>query len=144
LQQALRHAPQFSGRFFKNPQNPEAVQYQPKSENPILSTENIPILCFARETNRVGGTEMDGMADAIWNMAAVIEAFGLQHLRSLQYDPLIVLDMEPPPANPALSADYCVGWAKAIVEEADERCRSVVGTLRPVTIRAASFAIVKL
>src|SRR5438128_6316182 len=104
---ALGVSPAFFGRYFKNPQNREDVQYQSRTENPILHTRNIPVLCLARQTARVTGKEADGIADAVWNMAAVIEAFGLLHLHGLGFDPLIFLDTEP---ESPLSADYYYGW----------------------------------
>jgi hypothetical protein len=114
IQQAthvLGAKPVFMGRYFKNPQNPEAVQYHGRVENPILRAAGIPVLCLARQTPRVGGTKEDGIADAVWNMAAIIEAFGLAYLHGLGYDPLVFLDVEP--ATP-MSATYYAGWADAL------------------------------
>jgi hypothetical protein len=110
----LREKPQFMGRYFKNPQSPDTIQYQPDDENNVLRTAGIPILCLARQTARVGGSQLQGATDAVWNMAAIIEAFGLKYLHGLGYDPLIFLDTEPPPDNPALNADYYYGWANAL------------------------------
>jgi hypothetical protein len=110
--QVLRRHPQFLGRYFKNPQNPDPTQYSGKAENHLL--QGLPVLCFARQTARVNGTRIDGTSDAVWNMAAVIEAFGLNYLHGLGYDPLILLDTEPPPANPTLTAEYYTGWSAAL------------------------------
>jgi hypothetical protein len=109
--QVLGMKPVLMGRYFKNPQNPEAVQYHGRLENPILQTADVPILCIARQTPRVKGTKEDGIADAVWNMAAIIEAFGLSYLHGLAYDPLVFLDVEP---QTPLSANYYAGWADAM------------------------------
>jgi hypothetical protein len=109
--QALGNKPAFLGRYFKNPQNPETVQYQFGTENAVLREAAIPILCLARQTARVGGTSEDGIADAVWNMAAIVEAFGLKYLNGLGHDPIVFLDTEP---ETTLSSDYYLGWAGAL------------------------------
>jgi hypothetical protein len=109
--QVLGAKPVFMGRYFKNPQNPEVAQYHGKVENPILRGAGIPVSCLARQTPRVGGTKEDGIADGVWNMAAIIEAFGLSYLHGLGYDPLVFLDVEP---QTPMSATYYEGWADAL------------------------------
>jgi hypothetical protein len=114
IQQATRvlgNKPAFLGRYFKNPQNPESVQYQFGTENAVLRAAGIPILCLARQTARVGGTLQDGIEDAVWNMAAIIEAFGLTYLHGLGCNPIVFLDTEP---RTTLNADYYYGWASAL------------------------------
>jgi hypothetical protein len=111
--QLLRAPPAFFGRFFKGPHNPSPIQYQPAQENPVLRAHGIKVLCIARQTNRIGGTSADGVADAVNNMAALVDAFGASYLASLGMAPLIFLDTEPSP-NPTLSAAYYAGWAGAL------------------------------
>ncbi len=112
--QLLRGPPAFFGRYFKGPHNSSPVQYQAGTENPILSAHNIPVLCIARQTNRVGGSNADGVADAVNNMSAVVTSFGADYLAGLQFEPLIFLDTELGDNQPSLSADYFHGWADAL------------------------------
>lgn len=107
----LGSQPAFFGRYFKGPHNPSPIQYQPSQENPVLHAAGIRVLCIARQTNRVVGTESDGVADAVNNMSAVVTAFGADYLASLAVEPLIFLDTEP---QTPLNAAYFVGWAGAL------------------------------
>jgi hypothetical protein len=112
--QLLRGPPAFFGRYFKGPHNPNPIQYQAGVENQVLSAHNIPVLCIARQTNRVGGSNADGVADAVNNMSAVITSFGADYLAGLGFEPLIFLDTELGDNQPSLSADYFHGWADAL------------------------------
>lgn len=113
----LGSKPLFFGRYFKGPHNPSPIQYQPAQENTVLSASNIRVLCIARQTNRVGGSAADGVADAVNNMAAVVDAFGAAYLIGLQLEPLIFLDTELSSSQPTLSTDYYSGWAGALREQ---------------------------
>jgi hypothetical protein len=110
----LRSPPSFFGRYFKGPHNPSPVQYQPQQENPVLSAAGIRVLCIARQTNRVGGSSADGVADAVNNMSAIVTAFGAEYLAKIAIEPLIFLDTEP---QTPMSTDYFVGWAGALREQ---------------------------
>jgi hypothetical protein len=107
----LGNPPAYFGRYFKGPQNPSPVQYQPNAENAVLHTAGIRVLCIARQTNRVVGTDKDGVADAVNNMAAVVAAFGPEYLATLGFEPLLFLDTEP---QTPMSAAYFSGWADAL------------------------------
>jgi hypothetical protein len=113
----LGASPAFFGRYFKGPHNPSPIQYQAAQENPILSARNIPLLCIARQTNRVGGSEKDGVADAVNNMSAITSAFGTNYLMGLGFDPLVFLDTEFGIGETTLSSDYYHGWAGALREQ---------------------------
>jgi hypothetical protein len=113
----LGEAPTFFGRYFKGPYNPSPIQYQPNQENPFLNAQHLRVLCIARQTNRVGGSRDDGVADAINNMSAIVDAFGPNYLRSLNYHPIVFLDTELSDTQPTLSADYFLGWAGALREQ---------------------------
>jgi hypothetical protein len=113
----LGSRPLFFGRYFKGPHNPSPIQYQGNQENPVLSANNIRVLCIARQTTRVGGSAADGVADAVNNMAAVVDAFGAAYLAGLNFEPLIFLDTELSSSQPTLSADYYSGWAGALREQ---------------------------
>jgi hypothetical protein len=54
------------------------------------------------------------VADAVNNMAAVVDAFGAAYLDSLDFEPLIFLDTELSPSQPTLSAEYYSGWSGAL------------------------------
>src|SRR5258705_8507085 len=88
----LAEPPAFFGRYFKGPHNPSPVQYQAAQENPILSARHLRVLCIARQTNRVGGSTADGVADAVNNMSAIASSFGAVYLAGLGFHPLIFLD----------------------------------------------------
>jgi hypothetical protein len=107
----LSNQPRFFGRYFKGPHNPSPIQYQSGEENSVLHAAGIRVLCIGRQTNRVGGTNQDGVADAVNNMSAVVSAFGADYLASLGFEPLMFLDTEP--ENP-LSVSYFLGWAGAL------------------------------
>jgi hypothetical protein len=106
--------PLFFGRYFKGPHNPSPIQYQPAEENSVLHAQHIPVLCIARQTNRVGGTQTDGVTDAVNNMTAVASAFGIDYLMGLGFNPLIFLDTEP---DVSLSVDYYLGWSEALLTQ---------------------------
>ncbi|MGY4512104.1 hypothetical protein [Bradyrhizobium sp. USDA 3650] len=107
----LGSKPSFWGRYFKGPQDTGSVQYKATIENPILRAHGIPVLCIARQTNHVGGSEADGRTDGARNAAAIVEAFGLQYLTHRGSKTLIFLDVEP---EHPLSADYYFGWSEAV------------------------------
>lgn len=113
----LGNRPHFFGRYFKGPHNPSPIQYQPQSENEVFARRGLRVLCIARQTNRVGGSFADGVADAVNNMAAIVTAFGASYLASLNTEPLIFLDTELSETQPTLSADYYKGWSTALREQ---------------------------
>lgn len=113
----LGEEPAFFGRYFKGPHNPSPVQYQPSQENAFLNAKRLRVLCIARQTNRVGGSSEDGVADAINNMSAIVDAFGASYLKSIGYDPVVFLDTELSDTQPTLSAEYFRGWAGALREQ---------------------------
>ena len=106
--------PAFFGRYFKGPHNQNPIQYQPAIENPVLHKLDIRVLCIARQTNRVGGSMSDGVADATKNASAIATAFGPDHLGSLGFAPIVFLDTEP---QQPLSADYFVGWSHGMIDQ---------------------------
>jgi hypothetical protein len=109
----LGGAPMFWGRYFKGKNNPDDAQYKGALENGILRTNNISVLPVGRQTNHVSGGEQLGRTDGKNNADALVEAFGLDYLRSRTIRALVFLDVEP--ENP-VSPDYYFGWASAIVE----------------------------
>lgn len=107
---ALGSVPQFVGRYFKGPGNTDPIQYQPASENAILHQVGLRVLCVARQTNKVGGSQASGATYGNQHASAVVAAFGHAYLAGLGYDPIIFLDVEP---APPLSVEYWTGWSSA-------------------------------
>ncbi|MDN7569963.1 hypothetical protein [Burkholderia contaminans] len=110
----LGNRPAFWGRYFKGPHNPSPIQYQAGQESSLLFNSGIRVLCIARQTLRVGGSASDGTSDAIKNMAAIVDSFGLSYLKGLGIAPLIFLDVEP---DTPLSAEYFTGWSAALLQQ---------------------------
>jgi hypothetical protein len=111
--------PTFWGRYFKKPgdTDPGDDQYKFKKENAILQKNGIKLLPIARQTNHVGGTEDLGKTDGKNNAQAIVEALGADYLIQSGPELLVFLDTEPERSGPALSYDYYVGWASALIAE---------------------------
>jgi hypothetical protein len=114
--------PQFWGRYFKGPGDPNPAQYQPHKENAVFSAAGIPILPIARQTTHVGGSEAAGATDARNNIAAINAAFGGTVLAARPVPLLVFLDVEP--SHP-LSAAYYTGWSREIAASSSKLAPAV-------------------
>jgi hypothetical protein len=106
--------PLFWGRYFKRPGFLE--DYQPKSENAILSENNIRLLPIARQTGNVGGSTTQGAQDGMLNVEAFVQSLGADYLGGIGGEMLMFLDVEgTSEQNPNLSIDYWIGWSTAVL-----------------------------
>lgn len=115
----LGQAPQFWGRYFYAPGQKNAAgmrdTHYSAAENAMLRANNIRVLPIARQTAHVGGTAIQGQADAKANVDAIYEVFSPAYLAGADPDVLVFLDVE---ADISLSADYYKGWSEALEQRA--------------------------
>ncbi|WP_095089001.1 hypothetical protein [Mesorhizobium sophorae] len=109
----LGKSPTFWGRFFKGPGNTSPIQYQPTVENTFFSQRGIRVLPIARQTNNVGRSERLGYVDGQRNGAAVLAAFGANHLARMADGIRVFLDVE---RYGPMSPSYYEGWSKGLID----------------------------
>jgi len=111
-QKIMGRMPRFWGRYFQG--NTNSGEYLRAVENPPLRKAGIRVLPISRQTNRVNGTQQVGQELGSLHARDVLLTFGESYLASQQVDGFyIFLDVEP---NPPLSADFYLGWSKAVIQ----------------------------
>lgn len=121
-------APLFWGRYFKRPGNTSTEQYQAARENKALHDRNIRLLPLARQTGNVGGNRARGQQDGARNVDAYLASLGVDYVKSQGSAFVMFLDTEPRP-GPAMSVNYYVGWAGAVIERSRELTAGAVTVL---------------
>jgi hypothetical protein len=113
---ALGVTPAFWGRYFTSTEETGTVEYRHVTEDPVLAPANIRVLPIARQTNKVGGTLAQGVADGQANAADLLATFGEDYLASQGGQFLVFLDVEGPgpTGQPSLSSDYYRGWTQGL------------------------------
>jgi hypothetical protein len=108
--------PVFWGRYFKRPGFSD--DYSPAIENATLHANGIRLLPIARQTGRVDGSTADGETDAVRNVDAFVDAFGVSELEKTP-ELLMFLDVEgtnTDATDPDLSKEYWAGWSRRLIE----------------------------
>lgn len=126
--------PPFWGRYFGGP-----YAYDAATENTPLAESGVQLLPIADQTNHVGGTEQQGVADAQANVEALVATFDPGYLASLGGQFLVFLDVEGTPqnGNPSLALDYYLGWAATLVSYSSGQTNGAVTLLPAVYARQA-------
>jgi hypothetical protein len=112
---------QFMGRYFKGPGNTDGVQYQPAAENPLLHGAGMKLMPFARQTNHVNGSLVQGQTDARHNVDAYFAAIPAAEVDAQGGKAFLFLDIEPPGDGPDVSVAYYQGWAGAVLAHSQGR-----------------------
>lgn len=135
--QQFGQAPLFWGRYFTSPTTSGEVEYRHSSESPILAQHNIRLLPVARQTENVGGSQQQGVSDAQFNVADVLDTFGQEYLTSQGGQFLLFLDVEGSPStgSPSLALDYYLGWAQTLVSYSRSQTNNAVTILPCVYAR---------
>jgi len=108
--------PVFWGRYFTSVATKGTIEYNHAAENAVLHAEGIPVLPVCRQSENVGGTTAQGLADGQANAQDFITTFGLSVLLAQGNVFYMFLDVE---ANPSLSLDYYTGWVQGLAQMAD-------------------------
>jgi len=111
----LGSTPAFWGRYFTSASTAGGTEYRHAIENPLLNGAGIRLLPVARQTENVGGTAEQGVADGIANARDFIVTFGLSLLVAQGGSFCFFLDVE---GEPSLSAAYYTGWTQGLAQEA--------------------------
>lgn len=119
--------PAFWGRYFTSPQTAGNVEYRHALESAALNAAGIPVLPIARQTLNVGGTALQGAADAAANTADFLATFGADALAAQGSTFFMFLDVE---GAPSLSVDYYTAWAQALAQSSSDATGGQV-TFRP-------------
>jgi hypothetical protein len=119
--------PAFWGRYFTSPETTGSVEYRHALESLALNAAGIPVLPIARQTVKVGGTALEGSADAKANAADLLATFGADALAAQGDTFFMFLDVE---GAPSLSVDYYTAWAQALAQSSSDVTGGQV-TIRP-------------
>jgi hypothetical protein len=120
-------APVLWGRYFKSAAHAGSAEYRHAIENQPLHDAGIRVLPIAQQTDRVGGTQDDGAADARDNAEDLILTFGKDYLAAQGGQFLMVLDVEQ---TLSLTEDYYRGWASTLIAHSQAFSQGMV-TLKP-------------
>ncbi|HEX4952423.1 MAG TPA: hypothetical protein VF017_03375 [Thermoanaerobaculia bacterium] len=117
--QLFGRTPVLWGRYFTSATTSGTVEYHHATESSVLAQYGIRLLPIARQTENVGGSKDQGVADAQGNVVDVVDSFGASYLSSLGGQFLMFLDVEgvPSSGSPSLSLDYYLGWAETLVAQ---------------------------
>lgn len=105
--------PRFWGRYFQG--NTRDGEYLHKQENKPLHDAGIRVIPISRQTNKVGGTQQDGMELGTSHAKDVLATFGEDYLVSQGDSFYIFLDVEGVDGQPSLSKEFYLGWSNAVV-----------------------------
>jgi hypothetical protein len=128
--------PAFWGRYFTSPQTKGSVEYRHALESAELNASGIPVLPIARQTLKVGGTAVQGAADAEANAADLLASFGADNLAAQSDTFFMFLDVE---GAPSLAVDYYTAWAQALAQTSSDATGGKV-TIRPCIYAAQGDA----
>ena len=120
-------APVLWGRYFKSATNSGWAEYRHATENQPLHDAGIRVLPVAQQTDRVGGSQDDGAADATANAEDLILTFGKDYLVSQGGQFLMVLDVEQ---TLSMTEGYYRGWASTLIAHGQEYTQGAI-TLMP-------------
>ncbi len=104
--------PRFWGRYFQG--NTRDGEYLHADENNPLHDAGIRVIPISRQTNKVGGTEQDGMELGTSHAKDVLATFGEDYLVSQGDSFYIFLDVEGVDDQPSLSKEFYQGWSNAV------------------------------
>jgi hypothetical protein len=91
----------------------------------VLAPAGIRVLPIARQTNKVGGSRAEGVADGLANGSDVIETFGEDYLEAQGAKFFVFLDVEGSGVS-HLSSDYYTGWVAGL-SQASQRVTFLPG-----------------
>jgi peptidoglycan hydrolase-like protein with peptidoglycan-binding domain len=112
--QLMGTSPQFWGRYFQG--NSRDGEYLHKQEDKPLHDAGIRVLPISRQTNRVNGTQQDGMVLGTSHANDVLVTFGEDYLAAQGNSFYIFLDVEGVGGQPSLSKEFYQGWSKAVTQ----------------------------
>lgn len=107
-------SPRFWGRYFQG--NTREAEYLHKLENKPLHDALIRVLPISRQTNKVGGTHLDGVELGTSHAKDVLDTFGEDYLASQGDGFYFFLDVEGVDEQPSLSKEFYKGWSEAVVQ----------------------------
>jgi hypothetical protein len=112
--QLMGTSPRFWGRYFQG--NSRDGEYLHKQEDKPLHDAGIRVLPISRQTNRVNGTQQDGMVLGTSHANDVLVTFGEDFLDSQGDGFYIFLDVEGVDGQPSLSKEFYQGWSQAVAQ----------------------------
>ena len=112
--------PAFWGRYFTSVGTTESVQYCAEENGP-LNAAGIRLLPIGWQTEKVNGSETQGVSDGSNNAQSFIATFGASFLASQGGKFYLFLDVE---GSPSLSSAYYTGWAQGLAQQSAAMCQS--------------------
>jgi peptidoglycan hydrolase-like protein with peptidoglycan-binding domain len=112
--QLMGTSPRFWGRYFQG--NSRDGEYLHNQEDKPLHNAGIRVLPISRQTNRVNGTQQDGMVLGTSHANDVLVTFGEDYLAAQGNSFYIFLDVEGVGSQPSLSKEFYQGWSKAVTQ----------------------------
>lgn len=115
------HMPIAWGRYFTTK---GSVEYSHANENNTLNNNNIKLLPIARHTNHVGGSALQGVADAKQGVKDLFETFPVSYWKSQGSEFFFFLDVEGDhkhknhegkDINGSISKEYYKAWSETLV-----------------------------
>jgi len=107
--------PAFWGRYFTSPSTTGSVEYRHRLEDANLVAHSIRVLPIARQTNRVGGSQDEGLHDGLANGLDLLQTFGEDYLAQQGGKFFIFLDVEGGGIS-HLSTKYYAGWIEGLAQ----------------------------